>query len=140
MSWLPETGLFTTAFVWPSTGAVVRRAETPPRRLDSNNVTTHNYGMVSTKHRTSFALDEETMRLIQQLASQWGVSQAEVVRRAVRMTADAQRSNVYQLRERLRDYQEAGGMTAETADQYLNEVSADRAGWERGGLTRGGAS
>ena len=89
--------------------------------------------MVTTKHRTSFALDEETIRRIQQLAAQWHVSQAEVVRRAVRMTVEGERSDADQLRERLNRYQESGRMTAETADQYLVEVSADRAGWERGG-------
>lgn len=89
--------------------------------------------MVTAKHRTSFALDEETIRRIQHLAAQWHVSQAEVVRRAVRMTAEGERSDADQLRERLTSYQEAGRMTAETADQYLAEVSADRAGWKRGG-------
>ena len=102
--------------------------------------------MVSAKHRTSFALDQETIRLIQHLAAQWHVSQAEVVRRAVRVTAERERSSAVELQERLSNYQDAGWITAETADRYLSEISADRAGWERGGdrerdgRQRGGAS
>ena len=68
--------------------------------------------MVSAKHRTSFALDQETIRLIQHLAAQWHVSQAEVVRRAVRITAEGERSSAFELQERLSDYQDAGWIAA----------------------------
>ncbi len=38
--------------------------------------------------RTTFALDEETSRGIKELAAGWGVSQAEAVRRAVRLVKE----------------------------------------------------
>ncbi len=42
--------------------------------------------------RTTFALDEDTMQRIRGLAKAWGVSQAEVVRRAVRLAAEQEAS------------------------------------------------
>lgn len=104
-------------------------------KLDIHIVTTHNYGMQSSKHRTSFALDEDTIRGIQHLASQWQVSQAEVVRRAIRMTAERERSEANRIHRRLTEYQDAGRMTAEVADEYLSEVAADRSDWKRGSLS-----
>jgi hypothetical protein len=39
--------------------------------------------------RSTYALDAETARLIKQLAATWGVSQAEVIRRSVRIAVAA---------------------------------------------------
>lgn len=39
-------------------------------------------------HRSTYALDAETTRRIKQLAQDWGVSQAEVVRRSVHLAAE----------------------------------------------------
>jgi len=87
------------------------------------------------KQRTSFALDEETIRLLQHLAGQWRVSQAEVVRRAVRLAVEQDWTDTVYIRQRLAEYQDAGRITAEAADEYLGDVAADRAGWERGGAS-----
>ena len=40
-------------------------------------------GMPIMVHRTTFSLDEATVSRIRQLAAQWKVSQAEVIRRVV---------------------------------------------------------
>jgi hypothetical protein len=84
------------------------------------------------KQRTSFALDGETIRVLQELAERWRVSQAEVVRRAVRAAAEADRSDSVGLTDRLARYRDAGRMTAEAAEAYLGQLAGDRAGWERG--------
>lgn len=42
--------------------------------------------------RSTYSLDVETARLIRELAVDWQVSQAEVVRRAVRLAADSRES------------------------------------------------
>lgn len=101
--------------------------------LDRTYVTTHNYGMSSSKHRTSFALDDETIRLLRHLAVQWRVSQAEAVRRAVRQAAEADRSDAVGLKLRLENYRRAGRITAEAAEAYLSALDIDRAAWERSG-------
>ena len=88
--------------------------------------------MASAKYRTSFALDEETIRTLQNLAARWRVSQAEVVRRAVRYAAAEEQTDADRLQQRLAEYREAGKITPEDADRYLGQVAAERAGWERG--------
>ncbi len=42
--------------------------------------------------RTTFALDDETSRGIRELAAAWGVSQAEAVRRSIRLARERDRS------------------------------------------------
>lgn len=84
------------------------------------------------KQRTSFALDAETIRVLQDLAERWRVSQAEVVRRAVRAAAEADRADAEGLVDRLSRYRDAGRLTAEAAEEYLGQVAGDRASWERG--------
>jgi hypothetical protein len=42
--------------------------------------------------RSTYALDQETASTIRKLAEAWNASQAEVIRRAVRQTADRQES------------------------------------------------
>ena len=88
--------------------------------------------MSSSKHRTSFALDSDTIRLLQSLAERWRVSQAEVVRRAVRTAAQIDTSDSDGLEQRLTRYRAAGRLTAEAAEDYLGDLSVDRGAWQRG--------
>ncbi|MBC7944183.1 MAG: ribbon-helix-helix protein, CopG family [Burkholderiales bacterium] len=48
--------------------------------------------MATMNVRTTFALDEETSRTIKELAVAWGVSQAEAVRRAVRLVKEREQT------------------------------------------------
>lgn len=95
-------------------------------------ITAHHYGMVQTKYRTSFALDQITIERLRQLAVRWNISQAEVVRRAVERMAQQDSVQTDALRRRLGEYRAQGTLAAETAEQYLSEVAAARAEWERG--------
>lgn len=45
--------------------------------------------MATMSVRSTYAIDTETAYLIRQLAANWGVSQAEVIRRSVRIAAAA---------------------------------------------------
>lgn len=84
------------------------------------------------EHRTTFALDDPTIRKMKRLASRWRVSQAEVVRRAIDQ-ADARDAEETVARiERLRDYYRRGGLSSETAASYLEEVAENRSEWGRG--------
>jgi len=87
--------------------------------------------MQTTKHRTSFALDEATVERLRRLARRWDVSQAEVVRRAMKLAEVQEEKNSESVRERLRGYQEGGYLTADIAEQYLKQVAEDRKRWDR---------
>ncbi|HKJ84598.1 MAG TPA: ribbon-helix-helix protein, CopG family [Spirochaetia bacterium] len=87
--------------------------------------------MQITKHRTSFALDEDTADRLQRLARRWRVSKAEVVRRAVKIAEDHADEQAHSVAERLDAYRAARRIDAAEADRYLDQVSHDRADWAR---------
>jgi hypothetical protein len=81
--------------------------------------------------RTTFALDEATIKSLKHLAALWNVSQAEAVRRALsRAEQEAEREQAGVL-ERLRAYHAAGRLSAAKAAAYLEEVAEGRADWGR---------
>jgi hypothetical protein len=86
--------------------------------------------MTSVKHRTSFALDEATLRRLRRLASRWNVSLAEVVRRAIKLADDQVYGKRETVTERLAEYRAARRLDSDAADRYLSEVAEDRARWE----------
>jgi hypothetical protein len=81
-------------------------------------------------HRTSFALDETTIRRMKELARRWGVSQAEVLRRLVNEAAARADDGVDPV-DRLKRYHARGGLASGTAEAYLGEVRRGRADWTR---------
>ena len=87
--------------------------------------------MSISKHRTSFALDEATVERLKRLAGRWGVSQAEVVRRAVRIAAERSDEKAASVHERLQSYQASRRIDPERADVFLKQVNNDRARWSR---------
>ena len=87
--------------------------------------------MEATKHRTSFALDNATSDRLRRLARRWGVSQAEVVRRAVKLAADQVEAGGNTVRERLRAYRKSNRVELNAADAYLKQVAEDRSRWGR---------
>lgn len=85
-------------------------------------------GMSAMKYRTTFALDDKTIRRLKLLALRWRVSQAEVVRRAVAQ-AEAQ-PEISDPVTMLRHLQESGeGLDPKRAESYLAQVYADRKRW-----------
>lgn len=87
--------------------------------------------MVKSLHRTSFALDHATVERLQRLARRWNVSQAEVVRRAVRAAADQADAEGDSVSERLDQYRAGNRLASEEADAYLSRVREDRSEWTR---------
>ena len=100
-------------------------------QLDINIITAHNYHMTQAKHRTSFALDEETIHRLRSLARTWNVSQAEAIRRAVHLAYTRSESEAGELRERLAEYRAAGRVAADEADAYLRRLQEEREDWRR---------
>lgn len=87
-------------------------------------------GMAIMTHRTTFALDEETAQRLRRLSKGWNVSQAEVVRRALREAENLPEPNASSPAERFYVFHKGGGgMVREEADTYLAEVSEDRKRW-----------
>jgi predicted DNA-binding protein len=89
----------------------------------------HN-GMATMSYRTTFALDRETIRRLKGLAARWGVSQAEVVRRAIAQAErDPDKSDPVAMLEAL--HKSDQGLDLKKADAYLAQVHEDRRHWRR---------
>ena len=83
--------------------------------------------MAITTVRSTYALDLETVELLERLARQWSVSKSEALRRAIR--AAAERTAPAQRETRLaawRELQKGLGLTAARARAWEREVSAER--------------
>ena len=87
--------------------------------------------MSTMNRRTTFALDEETIRRLKKLASLWQVSQAEVVRKAVEKAEKDLGKKTTDKIERLRSYHDKKSLDVDTVDTYLDEVAENRAVWGR---------
>lgn len=78
--------------------------------------------------RTSMSLDGFTLKAMETLSKKWGISKAEVVRRAVRslkQQAD-QNDSLPSPLEALDWLQSGGGLLAEEAEKFRAEVRAER--------------
>jgi hypothetical protein len=87
-------------------------------------------GMAGMTHRTTFTLDEATVRRLKRLASRWQVSQAEVVRRAVaqaEVQPDPLPGDPVTLLLQL--YESDQEIDPKKIESYLAEVYADRKRW-----------
>jgi len=78
--------------------------------------------------RTSMALDGFTLRALNELAKQWGVSKAEVMRRAVKRAKDEAEHQARQPAplQALDWLQEGGGLSVKEAGAFRDEVQAER--------------
>ena len=88
------------------------------------------YGMAIMTHRTTFALDEQSIQRLKHLSSRWQVSQAEVIRRSLEQAEQCARQtskDPVSLLEQL--HANGAGLLAEDAARYISEVQADRKQW-----------
>jgi predicted transcriptional regulator len=78
--------------------------------------------------RTSMALDDGTLRALSDLAKKWGVSKAEVMRRAVRRAKeDADREQKQPKPIEALDWLHAGGgLSVREAEEFREELHAER--------------
>ena len=86
------------------------------------------YHMTYTLTRTSMALDGGTLLALKQLAKRWGVSKAEVMRRAVRRAKEEADREATQPRplEALEWLQQGGGLSVKEAETFRKEVQSER--------------
>lgn len=89
--------------------------------------------MATMTERATYALDRSTTQAIRELAASWQVSQAEVLRRAVRLALDQHQSNLrppgpaevvahYRAQGELRPRAEAERLAAEQTEQRHQEA------------------
>ena len=84
--------------------------------------------MTYTLTRTSMALDHGTIQALKDLAHQWGISKAEVMRRAVRKAkeeADREAAQPEPL-QALKWLQDGGGLSLREATVLREDVKAER--------------
>lgn len=84
--------------------------------------------MIYTLTRTSMALDQGTLQALKDLAQRWGISKAEVMRRAVKQAkeeADLESAQPKPL-EALRWLQSGGGISHQEAAVLREEISSER--------------
>ena len=86
------------------------------------------YHMTYNLTRTSMALDGGTLLALKQLAKRWGVSKAEVMRRAVRRAKEETEREAAQPRplEALDWLQQGGGLSVKEAETFRKEVRSER--------------
>lgn len=89
------------------------------------------YGVMATMtHRTTFALDKETIRKLKTLSARWKVSLAEAVRRAVAQAESqiqAQKPNPVEMLRQLHDSGQS--LDPKKGEAYLAQVYEDRKHW-----------
>jgi predicted transcriptional regulator len=87
--------------------------------------------MATTSVRSTYSLDLETMRRIENLARRWDVSKSEVLRRALRMAdehaAGAERLTLF------RELQRRANLSSEQVDAWVADVRAERDAWRAPG-------
>jgi predicted transcriptional regulator len=81
--------------------------------------------MASTMVRTTYALDEETVRRLDSLARQWNVSKSEALRRAIR-TADVMAGSPDDRLKALDELQASMRLTHTRAQTWVREVREER--------------
>jgi hypothetical protein len=88
--------------------------------------------MATMTHRTTFALDQETVEKLRKLSRRWKVSLAEAVRRAVAQaeSQDEQRKpNPVEMLQQLHDSGQS--LDPQKAKAYLAQVYEDRKHWRK---------
>ena len=86
--------------------------------------------MASITIRSTYALDVETVQLLDRLARQWAVSKSEALRRAIRSAAQQGKSGEREARRSAwRQLQTGVGLTRERAKAWERQVRDERRAW-----------
>ena len=93
--------------------------------FDGHQVCAYHTRMAATMVRTTYALDEETVRRLDGLARQWNVSKSEALRRAIR-AADAMAASPDDRLKALDELQASMRLTHTRAQTWVREVREER--------------
>ena len=75
--------------------------------------------------KATYSLDVETMRVLERVATRWGVSKSEALRRAIRASASLTPASDGRV-ALLEELQGAARLTATAAAAWVGEVRAER--------------
>ena len=82
--------------------------------------------MAITTIRTTYALDVETVRRLEEMARRWGVSKSEALRRAVRTAARQPLEEGVSALGALRELQQSLGLSPGSARSWARRARAER--------------
>ncbi len=82
--------------------------------------------MATQSVKTTYSLDVETVRALDELARLWGVSKSEALRRAIRASSAEARTEGLSPTQALDRLQRSLGLTARGAARWAAESRADR--------------
>jgi hypothetical protein len=80
--------------------------------------------------RSTYALDPETIRRLEEVARRWGVSKSEALRRAIRSAATSGTPERQKM-ESLKKLQASLGLTRQSADAWIEDVRRERKAFGR---------
>jgi Ribbon-helix-helix protein, copG family len=87
--------------------------------------------MASTTIKTTYSLDLETVRALEDLAKRWDVPKSEALRRAIRAASQQESSNPSDAIRALDELQRSLGLSLSDARRWQRAVAAERRAWSR---------
>jgi hypothetical protein len=93
--------------------------------------------MATTTVKSTYALDVETVRALEQMAQRWNVSKSEALRRAIRAAAGGARAEPNNQLEALDRLQRALALTPTRTKKWLRGSRIERRAWSRRSESRG---
>ena len=76
--------------------------------------------------KSTYSLDLDTVRLLEEMARRWGVSKSEALRRAIRASAEQSPSGGQSALDALDELQRSVNLSKSEADAWLKEARAQR--------------
>jgi len=88
--------------------------------------------------KTTYSLDVETVRALEDLAKRWDVSKSEALRRAIRTVSQEASSKPSDALRALDELQRSLGLSLADARRWQRAITAERRAWPRrlGGRSR----
>ena len=84
------------------------------------------YGMAIMTIRSTYALDVETVRKLERLSRQWGVSKSETLRRSIQSAAASAGTEAADRLQALDEFQQSIGQSKQSLRKWQNDVRAMR--------------
>jgi hypothetical protein len=109
-----------------------RSGASPAVFIDHGREYGHTLYMATTTVRSTYALDPETVGLLERLARQWAVSKSEALRRAIRAAAERTAPDDRAARVAAwHQLQKGVGLTPARARAWERQVVAERRAWRQ---------
>ena len=87
--------------------------------------------MATTTVRSTYSLDLDTVRRLEDLAKQWNTSKSGALRRAIEVASEQARPASNEKLEALDELRRLLALDADSAAKWCREVEQERAAWER---------